>query len=204
MKPFSCVAALVAILALVLPLTSQAATLIVDGATGELLGAEDVDVGGVLYDVDFLDGTCTALFNGCDGSDDFAFTTQVAAQAAATALQSQVFIDGPDGNFDTAPSLTNGCEAAFACIVNTPYAASIGNNIVSTIGYVTLQTAGGFQSQNDLSRDLDLSGVATDVYASWGLSEIAPVPLPATGWLILSGLAGLFFAKRRGRGSSDF
>ena len=197
MKPFSCAAALFAIFTLVFPLTSHAATLIVDGASGELLGAEDVDVGGVLYDVDFLDGTCIALFDGCDASDDFAFTTQAAAEAAATALQSQVFIDGPDGNFDAMPTLTAGCEAPFGCIVHTPFAVSIGNNIVNTIGYVNIAAPGGFQSANQLNRDLDLAGVASDVYASWGLSEIAPVPLPATGWLILSGLAGLFFAKRR-------
>ncbi len=51
---------------------AQAATLDIVG--GILHGASGVDVGGTLYDVEFLDGTCIVLFNGCDQSSDFTFT----------------------------------------------------------------------------------------------------------------------------------
>lgn len=36
-------------------------TLIIDGG-GQLTGATGVDVGGTLYDVTFMDGTCIAMF----------------------------------------------------------------------------------------------------------------------------------------------
>lgn len=85
---------------------SFAATLIVDGS-GQLRGAAGVDVGGTLYDVTFREGTCTALFDGCDDPSDFTFTTLTDAQAASQALLNQVFIDGPAGNF-VSPSLTFG------------------------------------------------------------------------------------------------
>jgi hypothetical protein len=38
---------------------------------GQILGASGVDVGGTLYDVEFLDGTCIALFSGCDEVSDY-------------------------------------------------------------------------------------------------------------------------------------
>jgi len=44
-------------------------TLIVNG--GQLEGATGVDVGGTLYDVEFLDGTCVTLYMGCDSVDGF-------------------------------------------------------------------------------------------------------------------------------------
>ena len=70
---------------------ANAATLnVVDGI---LYGASDVDVLGQLYDVEFLDGTCIALFSGCDSTSDFAFTTLTGARTAAGALLSQVFVD---------------------------------------------------------------------------------------------------------------
>ena len=49
-----------------------------------LLGADNVDVNGTLFDVRFRDGTCGAVFTGCDNaSEDFAFTDAASAEAAA-------------------------------------------------------------------------------------------------------------------------
>ena len=90
---------------------ASAATLIVDGA-GRLIGAADVDVGGTLYDVEFADGSCTSLFDGCDSIDDFTFVTQAEATAAAQALLDQVLVDGPAGQFDSVPSQVAGCAGA--------------------------------------------------------------------------------------------
>ncbi len=72
------------------------ALLVVSG--GILTGAKGVDVGGTLYDVEFMDGTCVALFNGCDNpATDLTFTTQADALAASQALLDQVFLDGGPG-----------------------------------------------------------------------------------------------------------
>ena len=52
---------------------------------------------GNLYDVQFLDGSCISLFNGCDDVSDFTFQTQAAAILASQALLDQVLLDGGGG-----------------------------------------------------------------------------------------------------------
>src|SRR3954465_15827217 len=76
---------------------------------GELTGASEVNVGGTLYNVEFVDGSCNSLFSGCIDAS-FTFHTASTAAAAAQALIDQVFTDGPQGNFDSRPELTVGCE----------------------------------------------------------------------------------------------
>lgn len=196
MSMSSLTAALFAVFAFVYPLTSQAATLQIDGLTGQLLGADGVDVGGALYDVDFLEGTCVALFSGCDASEDFTFSTEVTALAAANALQAQVFLDGPAGMFDSTASLTNGCEDA-SCSVFTPFSPVSSIQVqVAVFENIPGPADGGAFTQNFINI-LDTTGFSSVVYASWAISEATVVPLPATGLLFLSGLAGLFFVKRR-------
>jgi hypothetical protein len=80
---------------------AQAATLnVVDG---QLMGASGVNVDGNLYDVQFLDGTCIGLYNGCDEISDFTFQTEASALLASQALLDQVFLDSPEGMFDSNP-----------------------------------------------------------------------------------------------------
>jgi hypothetical protein len=97
---------------------AQAATLNVVG--GQLMGASGVLVDGSLYDVQFLDGTCIDLYNGCDEASDFTFQTEASAVLASQALLDQVFLDGVDGLFDTSPQLTNGCNILESCHTITP------------------------------------------------------------------------------------
>src|SRR5262249_17482399 len=96
--------------------------LLVDAGTGKLLGADGVNVGGTLYDVRFVDGTCINVFSGCDSLADFAFTTLAAVAVAAQALLDQVFLDVSAGNFDTDPTLTQGCTFPFSCVPLAPFA----------------------------------------------------------------------------------
>ena len=69
---------------------AQAATLNVLG--GQLMGASGVDVGGSLYDVQFLDGTCIDLYSGCDDVSDFTFQTQFYALLAALGALTFTFL----------------------------------------------------------------------------------------------------------------
>ncbi len=91
---------------------------------GELLGAFDVDVGGVLYDVEFVDGTCIEVFSGCDQAEDFTFSNFAGAALASQALMEQVFLDGVLGDFDLVPSLTVGCSDSDTCQVLTVFERS--------------------------------------------------------------------------------
>ena len=107
--------------AVVAPIVGAATLNIVNG---QLLGASGVDVDGTLYNVEFLDGTCIALFNGCDESTDFTFQSEATADAAGAALMDQVFLDSALGLFDSNPELTAGCSNTFpSCFVMTPYLA---------------------------------------------------------------------------------
>lgn len=164
---------------------ANAATLNVDGS-GRLLGAGGVDVSGTLYDVSFQTGTCAAVFDGCDEDSDFTFQTFAGSGYAAVALLDQVFLDGPQGAFDTMPGLTGPCNDPLACYIFTPNSLFGG----FILGFVT-------ENHNEESSDRQQItstsfGIfqANPVWAVW--SQTTAVPLPAAGWFLLVGVAGLF------------
>ncbi len=87
---------------------------------GKLKGALGVNVDGVLYDVEFVEGSCIDIYAGCDDASDFPFASLATALLAGQALQDQVILDGGAGNFDTTPNLTFGCSGTF-CGTAFPY-----------------------------------------------------------------------------------
>ena len=89
-------------------------------ASGQLTGATGVDVDGTYYDVEFKDGTCIDLYNGCNEGSDFTFWTESDARRAAEALLSQVLVDGSEGYFDSLPSLTKPCSSPILLLVVHP------------------------------------------------------------------------------------
>jgi hypothetical protein len=113
----------VSALTIVLSSSAQAASITLD-ANGILVGAKDVIVNGSLYDVAFLEGTCAEVFGVCDAAN-FAFTTESDANAASFALFGQVFLDVPQGNFNTDVTLTYGCkhpsQTIDQCFAYTPF-----------------------------------------------------------------------------------
>ena len=124
--------------------SSSNAALIVE--MGILKGATGVQVGDRIFDVEFIDGICVDLFNGCDSSDDFDFTDQQSATAAAQALLDQVFIDSPLGDFDSDPTLTLGCAntvrtcftiIAYSLDTNGLFRSITANNSSGTIADIT-------------------------------------------------------------------
>ena len=184
------------LLYLLSPVVAGAVTLDVN-STGQITGAQQVDVNGTMYDVAFVDGSCVGLFNGCDGIADFTFSTRDQAVSAASALLTTVFVDGESGNFDTDPTLTAGCTDT-PCIVATPYRFDQNYQIV---GYSEAANYGvnGYDAINGFSGayiDDDFSTSTTTTYAIWSLSMPA-VPLPPALPLFLSGLIGLLLRRRR-------
>ena len=164
-----------------------AATLNVVG--GQLLGASEVIVDGSSYNVEFLDGTCIALYSGCDEASDFTFPSSAAALLASQALLDQVFLDGAE-LFDTDPALTAGCTIDL-CLTLTPWAADLVNVQVS-IRFNNDEEGGDVVTSGAVAVGDDFAGDGLFVYAVW-----SPVPEPGTAVLMGLGLLGLSVRKRR-------
>lgn len=93
--------------------------------TGQLTGATGVVVGEATYDVSFVDGKCLDLFSGCTEAANFIFKSFEEAALAAAALDATVILDGERGNFDSIPSMVQGCTGKItACSVMTPFGFS--------------------------------------------------------------------------------
>lgn len=183
---------------------AHAAVLQVDGS-GDLTGANGVDVGGTLYDVRFVDGTCISIFSGCDSQSDFTFTTLANATLASQALLDQVFIDSIAGQFDTSPQLTIGCENIILCDVWTPY------RLVTDRELGVFALYGGARNlEPSIGADFTLSGgamptfstapptVGADilVWAVWS-PPAQSVPEPSAFALLGVGLLALGLTRRR-------
>ncbi|MGE4653087.1 MAG: hypothetical protein AAEJ53_19555 [Myxococcota bacterium] len=202
LRKFALVAALVSMAS-----GAQAVTLDIVG--GQLMGASDVLVDGDLYSVQFLDGTCSEVYNGCDSASDFTFQTLAAATLASSALSDQVLVNtGTSGeDFDSVPSLTNGCFSPTTCSIFTLYKALpsdpdhefdasrfINNPSGDSIGSVLGVGPPGY----------DWSGQSQATFAVWSVApEPAPVPalqLPGIALLVASLLgvgAGSLRRQRR-------
>ena len=177
-------------------LHSQAATLIVEG--GQLMGATGVDVGGSLYDVNFVDGTCIDLFDGCDSNSDFIFQSEALAILASQALLDQVFVDSAVGQFDSTASLTNGIESHQGAFAMTPYQLSTTPHRFHQQAAINYSVGNGtdYISGTEPTINGDVSHIGEGTYAVW---KVTPVPIPAAGWLFMSALLGLVGLQRKAR-----
>ena len=186
-------------------------SLVVDGPSGQLLGADNVNLGSLgFYDVRFFDGTCIGIFGGCDDAGDFAFNSEANARIAAQALLDQVLLDVPRGNFDSDPAATTGCVAS--CEIHTIF--NLGGGVTVATALNTFPTGFDrvlpgtftFARNFDFSRTDD-GEARLGIYAKWSVSSDQPVQIPETSSVILlgTGLLGIArFRRLTSKGVSPF
>ena len=164
---------------------------------GQLVGATGVNVNGALYDVSFMDGTCFALYNGCDDSTDFLFSGNTASQAASDALLEQVFI----GLYDDEPSLTMGCSFDTRCRVLTADGVVGGEGDLIHGSFAVNSKKGATQGDTTAGGTFDVLSFDTSTMDNRTMAvwTVSAVPLPAAVWLFGSGLIGLIGIARRNK-----
>ena len=201
-KQFLTVGAVTACLGLAAGTARGAVLTVVDG---QLAGAEGVEIGGALYNVSFQDGTCQNVFSGCDDASDFSFTDVLDAYAAAQALVDQVFLDGPDGLFDTFANATVGCQDDFSCRALIPYDTA--GEAPLTVEYTSADNYENelYDTPNTYADGLNTTwDTGAMTIAVWAVFEQVSVgdeiPTPGMAGLLGLGLIGLALARRKRNG----
>ena len=178
-------------LALLVMVGSHArAGLIFNNTNDQLLGADNVLVNGMLYDVRFMDGTCVSLYTGCDDVSDFLFQTPVTATAALQALTDMFAAT----NYTPTPGVFSGCEDSKSdvCNIVNPYKRNSGNQasaerLVYRPGFRNVV----FSTMFDVEDDSTIAGRTN--FAVW--KTAVKVNSPSTVAIFALGLLGL--ASRR-------
>jgi hypothetical protein len=185
---------------------AQAGLMLQVNGDGQLTGATGVSVSGLLYDVQFVDGTCAALFGGCDDNSDFLFQTEIQAIAASSSLMDQVFRDVTLGMFDTKTELTAGCSDIGRCFIFTPYETTTRSGYDDNTGMDVLRDAVkasllinfsdrfAVRAKVQVSRTLfdDQNLNRSSVYARW-----SPVKVTEPSILAIFALGMIGLATRR-------
>ncbi|TRY29757.1 hypothetical protein [Aliiglaciecola sp. M165] len=166
----------------------------VDDITGNLMGAFNIDIVGVLYDVAFIDDRFSNVFGDASGLD---VTDLATAMTFAAALNDSVFVDVGQYKFDSDPTATNGCEF-IRCQANIPYqfdslffAWSMGLAI-----NVVDDALDRFDTKGQ--RNNDLSEFSFDVYADFSLASERVIPQVSEPSMLAMLLFGvLCFVQRK-------
>lgn len=170
-------------------------------AGGKLTGISEVEVGGVLYDVTFQNGSFSSIYG---DPSNLTFTNYADAFTASTTLLSLmvdgiVASDGNTYNLDTNNGMVGGCANYVYCDMLTTYGvftdATGVERAASSSARNFYDVYSDFVTGISLTADYDTSPLPWYTYAVW--TESTPVP-EASGLVLLGlGLLGFGFARRK-------
>ena len=168
----------------------------IDGVQ-RLVGAENVMIGDVAYNVAFQSGSCDTIYTNCTPGH-FAFQTKQGAQAAAEALVSQVFTAKTSGGDYLMKNVKIlGC-ARLACGSVISYGVSDGAvaGIYTTLVRGLTGTIGANITEQLPSSDPSYS-MSANGYGNYAVfTRVAAIPEPATWALMLVGFGLVASAVR--------
>jgi hypothetical protein len=187
---------------------SAAVTLNVENSL--LIGASGVNVSGVEYNVEFLDGS----YNQALGTTPITFTSADSALVASQALLDQVFVNSDlYGNFDDILSgstyfFTRGCTSFLVCSAMTPFGfhqtedtLSYGVNVAVARNRYYSPDGGTYLSDDIVYMtgpiDVDSLGPGSFIWARWSLRPVAEIPEPSTYAMLGIGLLGVIWMRHR-------
>ena len=181
-----------------------------DWIGGELMGINGISVGGVQYDVKFIDGSASNIFyNEETSSNEFDFdypNTLEPTQALLAAMPADVLINPWKLNGIGAPYFDNISQqwVSQATIYTTgtyPLPAPYNPDLIqgSSLSFSSVVGSSVFQSNISpnhlISYTFNLTQALGIVYADWTVAS--PVPVPAAIWLFGTALIGLVGFGRR-------
>ena len=170
----------------------------VEFVTGYTNGQPDI----LMLDISFQDGSCVALYNGCNDSSDFFFSADGDLAAFDDLLQSifepiteQVF--NPPSGFGFDGSKIRGCTTGILCNILLP-TEPLGLPLEVWMSALTLYGNGATwdRPQINVNETFDTSSEAEFTYAVLTLSS-SPEPVPAPAPLALLGLGLLILTLKR-------